>query len=110
MNDPKPSLPKKGRGAVAPTPVPRTPALVKRGAAAVVAVGLVGCGPNPQPPEVAPQPPQQVEAVPPQAPPPQQEEGLVPPQEPPQVSPPPQIPPQAPQPPPQPPPQVAPKR
>jgi hypothetical protein len=87
MNDPKPSLPKKER-AVAPTPVPRTPALVKRGAAAMIAVGLAGCGPS-QPAD-APQQPPQVE--PPQAPPQVPEEGMVPPQEPPQVSPPPQVP------------------
>lgn len=84
---------KKERSGVVPTAVPRTPALVKRGAAAVIAVGLVGCGPS-QPADQPPQQPPQV--VPPQAPP--QPEEMTPPQEPPQVAPPPQAPPpQAPQ-------------
>ena len=87
MNDPKP---KKERGAVAPTAVPKTPALVKRGAAAVLAVGLIGgCGGAQAQDE--PQQPPQVEPVPPQAPP---QEGMTPPQEPPPQAPPPQVPPQ----------------
>ncbi|UQA61278.1 hypothetical protein [Polyangium aurulentum] len=79
------------RGAVAPTAVPKTPALVKRGAVAVIAVGLIGgCGgaqaqdePQ-QPPQVAPPDP-----IPPQAPPAE----MTPPQEPPPQAPPPQTPP-----------------
>ncbi len=83
--------PKKERGGVVPTAVPKTPALVKRGAAAMIAVGLVGCGGSSESADYPPQqpdPPPQV--VPPQAPP---EEGMTPPQEPPQAAPPPQAPP-----------------
>lgn len=79
---------------VAPTPRPRTPALVRRSVAAL-ALGLVGCGGggnDGMPPQIPPQAPPpdvtapQPEVIPPQAPPP-----------PPQVNtnpgPPPQIPP-----------------
>lgn len=73
-----------------PTPLPATPALIRRGAAALVTAALVGCGGAPgQPPQAHPG-----DIIPPQAPPvPDQE--AIPPQpapveEAPQVAPPPQ--------------------
>jgi hypothetical protein len=71
---------------LAPTPRPRTPALIRSGAATALAIGLVGCGAGDAIPPQAPPPPDVV-SVPPQAPPPQ----VVPPQAPPppQVAPPP---------------------
>jgi hypothetical protein len=68
----------------APTPRPRTPALVRRGVAAI-ALGLAGCGGgDPVPPQVIPPqaPPPDMTAPPPQVAPPQ----VAPP--PPQVAPP----------------------
>jgi len=88
MNDQKP---KEERGAIAPTAVPKTPALVKRGAAAVIAVGLLGgCGgaQAQDEPQQPPATPPQVEPEPPQAPPDQTMTPVHPPQEPPPQAPP----------------------
>ena len=80
------------REPVRPTPLPKTPALVRRGAAAMLIAGAVGCGgaeavpPQSPPPQI---PPQQ-EVVPPQAPPvePAVSPDAQPPQTPPQTPPP----------------------
>lgn len=71
----KPSSSRPSSASPAPTPVPGTPALVRRGAAAVLTAGLLAaCG------GAQPEPPQAPQAVPPQAPP---VEEPVPPQAPP---------------------------
>ena len=72
-----------------PTPLPTTPALVRRTAAALAVAAVVGCG-STQPPQIDQSPPPQV--MPPQVP-PQVEQ---PPQQPPQVEQPPQQPPSPP--------------
>lgn len=90
---------------VRPTPVPGTPALVRRGAAALILGGALGCGAasQPQPPQVVPPQPYEEYAEPPDS----EEDRAVQPDElpptPPQVAPPP---PQVAPPPPPPPPQV----
>ena len=74
----------------APTPRPRTPALVRRGVAAL-ALGLVGCGGGGEaPPQVIPPqaPPTPDVTAPPQVVPPQPPPQIVPPQAPPPQTPP----------------------